>query len=241
VYKAGWLHKRGKLNKQWKRRWFVLHERSLAYYKSPSSHEPQGVILVAEGSSALVGLDRTHPSGTGRFTHQIELSSVEGRTFFLTSSTATDGGGQPLLVEWLVALHPRHKESRVSELELVSHDAAPAASGTSHPPRPHLAIEPVQKSLIHMLIKDSLIRMTPAHKVCKIGCGGKECRHCDPYGQFGPSLHTAVKGLHASWVTDSVMASSRPVPHSHSPPSVPHLHGSWKTAICPQFAVPNPK
>jgi len=73
VFKAGWLDKRGKLNRAWKRRWFVLKDSQLEYYKTPDGGEPQGVILLADGSSKLL-----QETKFGR-NMMIELSSVEGR------------------------------------------------------------------------------------------------------------------------------------------------------------------
>jgi len=46
VEKAGWLTKRGHTVKNWKRRWFVLRDPTLAYYKSPRDNTPAGVIIV---------------------------------------------------------------------------------------------------------------------------------------------------------------------------------------------------
>ena len=36
LLKAGWLTKQGKRVKNWKRRWFVLKDQKLSYFKSPT-------------------------------------------------------------------------------------------------------------------------------------------------------------------------------------------------------------
>ena len=199
IFKSGWLRKRGKVNKGWKRRWFVLKDRSLEYCSSPQATEAAGIILISEGMSRIVALE-----SNGKYSEQLELSSVEGRTFYLTSTVEGE------LEAWRVALQPRHATSRVNQLETAARHAAPSAASIAQPPRPAHKMHRVQKSFLHRMIKESLIKMTPAHKICQIGCGGHECRHCDPFGQFGPELDTAVKGLHASWVTHTILASSRP-------------------------------
>jgi hypothetical protein len=92
----------------------------------------------------------------------------------------------------------------------LSHATQPAPKDVQLPPVPAKDVWRVQKGYLHRIIKESLVKMTPSHKICKIGCGGTACRHCDPSVQVGPDLETAIKGLHASWVTHSVVASSRP-------------------------------
>jgi len=208
VFKSGWLRKRGKVNKAWKRRWFVLKDRSLEYCRSPEANDAAGIILIAEGMSTIVALEpssKSKPKSKSKYNNeQLEVSSVEGRTFYLCSEVEGE------LEAWRVALQPRHATSRVNQLETAARHAAPSAASVAQPPRPAHKMHRVQKSFLHRMIKESLIKMTPAHKICQIGCGGHECRHCDPFGQFGPELDTAVKGLHASWVTHTILASSRP-------------------------------
>eukprot|EP01114_Cavostelium_apophysatum_P012921 TRINITY_DN3016_c0_g1_i1.p1 TRINITY_DN3016_c0_g1~~TRINITY_DN3016_c0_g1_i1.p1 ORF type:complete len:622 (+),score=170.28 TRINITY_DN3016_c0_g1_i1:295-2160(+) len=46
VEKGGWLTKRGHKVKNWKRRWFVLRDPTLCYYKSPRDSTPAGVIIL---------------------------------------------------------------------------------------------------------------------------------------------------------------------------------------------------
>eukprot|EP00039_Didymoeca_costata_P003745 m.69445 g.69445 ORF g.69445 m.69445 type:complete len:787 (-) comp12056_c0_seq4:2575-4935(-) len=198
VYKAGWLEKRGKLNKAWKRRWFQLKDARLEYYKSPHHDEPQGAILIAEGSSALKTVE-----GSSKYSHYIEISSVEGRVYYISSFSLEE------LRAWLAALQPRHRQPRVTNMHMC-HSSVRPKSGANVPPPQVVDVWAYQKPFLHRLVKHSLLKMTPAHKVCKIGCGGVECRHCDPLKQVGEGLNSAVRGLHASWVTQSVLASSRP-------------------------------
>ncbi|KAL3068458.1 hypothetical protein niasHT_030749 [Heterodera trifolii] len=42
--KQGWLEKQGSRYKTWNRRWFLLANRCLYYFESPSSREPKGII-----------------------------------------------------------------------------------------------------------------------------------------------------------------------------------------------------
>lgn len=48
VGKSGWLTKKGHQVKNWKRRWFVLKDSTLSYYKSPKQTTPAGVIPVSD-------------------------------------------------------------------------------------------------------------------------------------------------------------------------------------------------
>jgi len=51
VQRAGFLTKRGKVRKTWKRRWFVLsREQKLYYYTSQTSKSPQGMINLHEAT-----------------------------------------------------------------------------------------------------------------------------------------------------------------------------------------------
>eukprot|EP01097_Dermamoeba_algensis_P010591 TRINITY_DN78_c0_g1_i10.p1 TRINITY_DN78_c0_g1~~TRINITY_DN78_c0_g1_i10.p1 ORF type:complete len:849 (+),score=233.74 TRINITY_DN78_c0_g1_i10:104-2650(+) len=44
VEKKGWLHKRGAVVRNWRRRWFVLTQHSLVYFDSPQAKRPKGAI-----------------------------------------------------------------------------------------------------------------------------------------------------------------------------------------------------
>jgi hypothetical protein len=46
--KGGWLTKRGHVVKNWKRRWFVLNDDMLRYYKSPGQTVAQGFIALSD-------------------------------------------------------------------------------------------------------------------------------------------------------------------------------------------------
>ena len=48
VGKSGWLTKKGHQVKNWKRRWFVLKDATLSYYKSPKHTTPAGAIPVPD-------------------------------------------------------------------------------------------------------------------------------------------------------------------------------------------------
>ena len=44
--KKGWLTKQGGRIKTWKRRWFILSEMGLAYFKAPNDTEPCGIVML---------------------------------------------------------------------------------------------------------------------------------------------------------------------------------------------------
>eukprot|EP00026_Physarum_polycephalum_P001803 Phypoly_transcript_01806.p1 GENE.Phypoly_transcript_01806~~Phypoly_transcript_01806.p1 ORF type:complete len:745 (+),score=107.08 Phypoly_transcript_01806:239-2236(+) len=70
--KEGWLHKRNEGTlKMWKRRWFVIRENCLIYYKTPKDNLPCGVIPLLDITFSLV-------KGTGR-KHCFKLSNKSKR------------------------------------------------------------------------------------------------------------------------------------------------------------------
>uniref|UniRef100_A0A3B4B5J5 Protein tyrosine phosphatase domain-containing protein 1 n=1 Tax=Periophthalmus magnuspinnatus TaxID=409849 RepID=A0A3B4B5J5_9GOBI len=50
--------------------------------------------------------------------------------------------------------------------------------------------------------------VVPAHVQCSYGCGGRTCKYDDP--THWSDEQQAVKGLYSSWVTDHILACSRP-------------------------------
>lgn len=61
-YRTGFLVKKGRTNKVWKRRYFVLRRSILAYYKAKEDAEPAGVIALENCSVSIVdeSIRRTH-------------------------------------------------------------------------------------------------------------------------------------------------------------------------------------
>uniref|UniRef100_A0A8C5WCL9 Uncharacterized protein n=1 Tax=Leptobrachium leishanense TaxID=445787 RepID=A0A8C5WCL9_9ANUR len=56
--------------------------------------------------------------------------------------------------------------------------------------------------------RERVVRAVHPHLICSLTCGGRECRYEGPEGW---SLEQqAVKGLYSSWVTDEILAMSRP-------------------------------
>lgn len=54
VEREGWLTKRGHKVKNWKKRWFVLDSRSLAYFKAEKDAEPAGVVNLVDYARVTV-------------------------------------------------------------------------------------------------------------------------------------------------------------------------------------------
>lgn len=200
VYKCGWLEKRGKLNKAFKKRWFVLKNQTLEYYKTPnavaSSVDPQGIILVAEGLSSII-------DGETPYAKFLQLYSVEGRIYTLTSHSQIE------LQNWLAAIQDRHAESRVSGFTAVSHAQPPAAEAIANPPPSTASSIKGTMSTKKKLIRPILKAASHTY-VCKLGCGGAACKKCDPCRGLDTPIVSAIDGLNASWVTHNIIASTRP-------------------------------
>lgn len=60
IYKSGWLYRRS--HKQWKRRWFVLRDEQLTFYKDEREYKVDGIIPTAEIMSAAMVNDTSHQS-----------------------------------------------------------------------------------------------------------------------------------------------------------------------------------
>ncbi|XP_043943806.1 protein tyrosine phosphatase domain-containing protein 1-like [Protopterus annectens] len=60
----------------------------------------------------------------------------------------------------------------------------------------------------YSVAKENLIKAVPAHLICSLVCGGKECRYEGPVA-WAPEQQ-AVRGLYSSWVTEDILAMARP-------------------------------
>lgn len=60
IHKSGWLYRRS--HKQWKRRWFVLRDDQLTFYKDEREYKVDGIIPTAEIMSAAMVNDTSHQS-----------------------------------------------------------------------------------------------------------------------------------------------------------------------------------
>lgn len=58
VLRSGWLYKRSKATKKWRRRWFVLRANQLVYYKDESEYKAEGMINTADIMSVAMLADQ---------------------------------------------------------------------------------------------------------------------------------------------------------------------------------------
>lgn len=58
-------------------------------------------------------------------------------------------------------------------------------------------------------LMDSIRRRAPEPMKCSLGCKGKNCKYCNP--EKWASEDMAVRGLFSHWVTDDILATSRPI------------------------------
>lgn len=185
-------------NSAFKRRWFVLKKGRLEYYRSHTELEtPRGVILVAEGSSTIV------QSAHGDFPRHLQVSSVEGRVYVLATRTERD------LNEWLVAIRARHDDRRLGRFHAVPSSQRPSTIAIESPPQPSQSDFGGSQSGAKKVLR-TLTKITPLDAICKIGCGGPDCKHCDPCRGRSEPITSAIDGLNASWVTHNCIACTRP-------------------------------
>ncbi|XP_055572991.1 pleckstrin homology domain-containing family H member 1 [Falco cherrug] len=112
--KSGYLLKMGSQVKMWKRRWFVLRNRQIMYYKSPSDviRKPQGQMEL-NSSCQIV-------RGEGSQTFQLV---TEKRTYFLTADSPN------ILEEWIHVLQSLLRVQVTSPVDVPHSDAKPTVKG----------------------------------------------------------------------------------------------------------------
>ncbi|KAK2533274.1 Plekhh1 [Columba livia] len=112
--KSGYLLKMGSQVKMWKRRWFVLRNRQIMYYKSPSDviHKPQGQMEL-NSSCQIV-------RGEGSQTFQL---MTDKRTYFLTADSPN------ILEEWIHVLQSILRVQVTSPVGVPHSDAKPTVKG----------------------------------------------------------------------------------------------------------------
>uniref|UniRef100_A0A665VYP8 Protein tyrosine phosphatase domain-containing protein 1 n=1 Tax=Echeneis naucrates TaxID=173247 RepID=A0A665VYP8_ECHNA len=60
----------------------------------------------------------------------------------------------------------------------------------------------------YTIVGEAIRHVIPGHMQCSIGCGGQACKYDNP-GYWSDDKQ-AIKGLYSSWVTDHLLAMSRP-------------------------------
>ncbi|KAM3616952.1 uncharacterized protein V6R79_000273 [Siganus canaliculatus] len=60
----------------------------------------------------------------------------------------------------------------------------------------------------YTIVGEAIRYVIPGHMQCSIGCGGQSCKYDNP--SYWKDDEQAIKGLYSSWVTDHLLAMSRP-------------------------------
>ncbi|XP_068996682.1 protein tyrosine phosphatase domain-containing protein 1 [Embiotoca jacksoni] len=60
----------------------------------------------------------------------------------------------------------------------------------------------------YTIVGEAIRYVIPGHMQCSIGCGGQSCKYDNP--SYWRDEQQAIKGLYSSWVTDHLLAMSRP-------------------------------
>ncbi|XP_045911495.1 protein tyrosine phosphatase domain-containing protein 1 [Micropterus dolomieu] len=60
----------------------------------------------------------------------------------------------------------------------------------------------------YTIVGEAIRYVIPEHMQCSIGCGGQACKYDNP--SYWSDDQQAIKGLYSSWVTDHLLAMSRP-------------------------------
>ncbi|XP_032630637.1 pleckstrin homology domain-containing family H member 1 [Chelonoidis abingdonii] len=112
--KSGYLLKMGSQVKTWKRRWFVLRNGQIMYYKSPSDviRKPQGQVELNYSCQII--------RGEGSQTFQL---ITEKRTYFLTADSPN------ILEEWIHVLQSVLKVQVTGSAAVPQNDAKPTVKG----------------------------------------------------------------------------------------------------------------
>ena len=115
--RAGYLWKKGALNKTtWKRRWFVLQERTLEYYLTHSQLELRGTIDLSHTRDR----DCIELGPAGSF--EVRVKASGGRRYHLRAM------GEAPLKEWLQAIDKSYRA--VTQLMAMTTSAAHGSAGS---------------------------------------------------------------------------------------------------------------
>ncbi|KAM9855595.1 protein tyrosine phosphatase domain-containing protein 1 [Aulostomus maculatus] len=60
----------------------------------------------------------------------------------------------------------------------------------------------------YTIVGEAIRYVIPGHMQCSIGCGGQSCKYDNP--SYWSDDQQAIKGLYSSWITDHLLAMSRP-------------------------------
>lgn len=60
----------------------------------------------------------------------------------------------------------------------------------------------------YTIVGEAIRYVIPSHMQCSIGCGGQACKYDNP--SYWSEDQQAIKGLYSAWVTDHLLAMSRP-------------------------------
>jgi len=98
--KEGYLTKQGKTFKTWRKRWFLLNDFGLSYYKSPDQKFPLGCIAI----EAIKSVDETSKhTGKSKEAYSFNITTPK-RTYNLNTETATE------IKEWMEAINNTKKK-----------------------------------------------------------------------------------------------------------------------------------
>ncbi|KAH0458280.1 hypothetical protein IEQ34_013595 [Dendrobium chrysotoxum] len=122
--RGGWLTKQGEYIKTWRRRWFVLKQGKLFWFKDPAvnrSSVPRGVILVATCLTVKGAEDVINRQ------FAFELSTHRETMYFIADSEKEKE-------EWINSIGRsivQHSRS-ITDREVVDYDSARAAEASGH-------------------------------------------------------------------------------------------------------------
>ncbi|XP_039460256.1 protein tyrosine phosphatase domain-containing protein 1 [Oreochromis aureus] len=60
----------------------------------------------------------------------------------------------------------------------------------------------------YTMVGEAIRYVVPGHMQCSIGCGGQACKYDNP--SYWSDDQQAIRGLYSSWITDHLLAMSRP-------------------------------
>eukprot|EP00735_Rhodelphis_limneticus_P008517 TRINITY_DN2155_c0_g1::TRINITY_DN2155_c0_g1_i1::g.12753::m.12753 TRINITY_DN2155_c0_g1::TRINITY_DN2155_c0_g1_i1::g.12753 ORF type:complete len:456 (-),score=146.91,sp/P54644/KRAC_DICDI/44.54/1e-132,Pkinase/PF00069.20/1.9e-75,Pkinase_Tyr/PF07714.12/9.4e-36,PH/PF00169.24/1.3e-23,PH_11/PF15413.1/1.1e-08,PH_3/PF14593.1/1e-05,PH_3/PF14593.1/1.6e+02,Kinase-like/PF14531.1/19,Kinase-like/PF14531.1/3.4e-05,Pkinase_C/PF00433.19/1.4e-05,PH_9/PF15410.1/9.9e-05,PH_9/PF15410.1/4.6e+03,PH_8/PF15409.1/0.00068,PH len=103
----GWLTKQGAVVKNWKRRWFVLKDKQLYYFKKPSDLEPKGTVNLEDVTIA-------HATHATKRQHCFGIYHPGRRSYFLQADTQDD------MLLWVNAIRGDEKRIGLIDFDILS-------------------------------------------------------------------------------------------------------------------------